>query len=155
MTTQSGPGFGDKSGAKICLRTSYNSATFYSINFETSSTFCILFCAIILYIVCIKNLWKKSKWITIVWIRSFCERMEGYIAASFRSFLRSQNDRIWTIVIHSLFVHKFLIQTIVIKFPIIKQFKWVISLLLLLACVAGHLQWRHSREARTNAFVDG
>ena len=34
--------------------------------------------------------------------------MEGYIAAS---FLCSQNERIWTIVIHSHFFHKFLVQT--------------------------------------------
>ena len=57
---------------------------------------------------------SNSPWIyycihTIVQIRSFCERMEGYIAAS---FLRSQNELIWTIVIHSHFFHEFLLQTI-------------------------------------------
>ena len=37
---------------------------------------------------------------------------EGYSNISYINSILSQNERIWTIVIHSLFVHKFLIQTI-------------------------------------------
>ena len=45
---------------------------------------------IIIIIVCIKNLYKMSEMFTIIQIRSFCERQQGYRTSEFIDFLHNR-----------------------------------------------------------------